>query len=176
MRHADADAVHAQFDRIVELRSDLHQVRRIVSSADSVRRRRAGSLRRRRPAPGGRRRSPATPRTDRGRSAAKKANQPAWDSTELTSTPRISRCPSAFTPVATRQATLTTRPASRTSWSTHPRRGTCRASIQRWDSECLHLGVEVFGHHADLAAEDEGRLNSSDQDRDIIPPSFGGVG
>ena len=41
-------------------------------------------------------------------------NSRAADSAEHTSRPRISRCPSAFTPVATRQATWTTRPLSRT--------------------------------------------------------------
>ncbi len=44
----------------------------------------------------------------------KKASQPAPSSDVAMSTPRISRCPPPLTPVATRQATLTIRPPSRT--------------------------------------------------------------
>jgi len=44
----------------------------------------------------------------------KKLNHPAPSSAEVTCKPRISRCPSVLTPVATRACTFTTRPPSRT--------------------------------------------------------------
>ena len=55
--------------------------------------------------------TPDRPRAFRPRN---RVSQPASDSAEQMSTPRISRCPSALTPVATRTWVLTTRPPSRT--------------------------------------------------------------
>ena len=60
---------------------------------------------------GGHSATPVKPRATRSR---KNANQPAPSSAELTCRPRISRKPSALTPVATRACTFTVRPASRT--------------------------------------------------------------
>ena len=54
---------------------------------------------------------PVRPRAVRSR---KSASQPAPSSAEVTCSPRISRCPSALTPVATSACTFTTRPPSRT--------------------------------------------------------------
>ena len=55
-----------------------------------------------------------TPDRPRATSPRRNANQPAPSSPEATSRPRISRWPSAFTAVAIRACTLTTRPSSRT--------------------------------------------------------------
>ncbi|AKT50952.1 hypothetical protein ADJ73_05830 [Arsenicicoccus sp. oral taxon 190] len=55
--------------------------------------------------------TPARPRAVRSR---KNANQPAPSSLVVTCTPRISRWPSALTPVATSTCAGTTRPPSRT--------------------------------------------------------------
>src|SRR5918994_422612 len=55
--------------------------------------------------------TPDRPRAFRPRN---RVSQPASDSAEQMSMPRISRCPSALTPVATKTWVFTTRPPSRT--------------------------------------------------------------
>jgi len=55
--------------------------------------------------------TPVRPRAVRSR---KNPSHPAPSSAEVTCRPRISRCPSAFTPVASSACTFTTRPPSRT--------------------------------------------------------------
>ena len=56
---------------------------------------------------------PESPRATRPR---RNASQPAPSSVVITSRPRISRCPSRFTPTAMTTATLMIRPPSRTFW------------------------------------------------------------
>ena len=58
----------------------------------------------------------STPLSPRAVSDLRKASQKAPSSLAPTSIPRISRCPSALTPVATTTQTLTMRPPSRTFW------------------------------------------------------------
>jgi hypothetical protein len=58
----------------------------------------------------------AAPDRPRATMPRRNASQPAPSSELVTSMPRISRCPPAFTPVAIRQYTLTVRPPSRTFW------------------------------------------------------------
>jgi hypothetical protein len=74
------------------------------------------------------------------------ANQPAPTAPELTPVPRISRYPSAFTPVAIKQCALFTRPFSRT-LST----GSAYAARNAVDA-CSPLSTEaVAGHLAKYA-------------------------
>ena len=58
----------------------------------------------------------ATPDKPRAARPRRNASHPAPSSELVTSMPRISRHPSALTPVAIRQCTLTVRPPSRTFW------------------------------------------------------------
>ena len=92
--------------------------------------------------------TPDRPRAARPR---RNASQPAPSSELVTSMPRISRYPSALTPVAIRQCTFTVRPPSRTFWvSASIQHERVRAGVQRPVPEPLHQLVQLRRHRADL--------------------------
>ena len=62
--------------------------------------------------------------------------------------PRISRCPSAFTPVAVNTCTLTTRPPSRTFIvNASAARNVYGPLVERSGAEVGDLRVQLAGHH-----------------------------
>jgi len=81
----------------------------------------------------------------------KNASEPAPSSALVTCSPRISRCPSALTPVATRACTFPS-PAALADLPApgRRRRGRCRAGVERAGAEVRHLRIEVTGHGRDL--------------------------
>src|SRR5579859_7963851 len=91
-----------------------------------------------------------TPERPRAARPRRNASHPAPSSLVVTSTPRISRCPSLLTPVAIRACTFTVRPPSRTFWvsaSIHTKvYGPASSGRERNPSTSIQLG----GHHADL--------------------------